>query len=106
MLAELSQELEPPPNFGERFREFRIESEGGVSNFVKGSMRGFQLYIYILLGFEDLLFFRNYSNFKIENHFQKRLKSFLLFEKYLEGSKNSMKISKHDLTPNELKKHI
>jgi hypothetical protein len=48
-------ELEPPPNFGERFREFQIEFEGGVSNFGKGSTRGFQPYI--LLGFEDLLFF-------------------------------------------------
>jgi hypothetical protein len=26
--------------------------------------------------------------------------------KYLEGSKNSRKISRHDLAPNELKKHI
>jgi hypothetical protein len=42
-----SLELEPPPNFGERFQEFRIQSEGGVSNFGKGSMRGFQPYIYI-----------------------------------------------------------
>jgi hypothetical protein len=30
---EVSPKLEPPPNFGERFRQFRIESEGGVSNF-------------------------------------------------------------------------
>jgi hypothetical protein len=41
-----SLELEPSPNFGKRFREFRIESEGGVSNFGKGSTRGFQPYIY------------------------------------------------------------
>jgi hypothetical protein len=50
-----SLELEPPPNFGERFWKFRIESKGGVSIFEKGSMRGF--HPYILLGFEDLLFF-------------------------------------------------
>jgi hypothetical protein len=31
------------------------------------------------------------------------LKSFLMSEKYLEGSKNSRKILKHDLAPNELK---
>jgi hypothetical protein len=65
-------------------------------------MRGLQPYI--LLGFEDLLFFRNYPIFKIENHFQKRLKSFLIFKKYPEGSKNYRKISRHDLAPNELKK--
>jgi hypothetical protein len=41
-----SPELEPPPNFGERFREFQIESEGVVSNFEKGSTRGFQPYMY------------------------------------------------------------
>jgi hypothetical protein len=36
-----SPELEPPPNFGERFWELWIESEGAFSNFEKGSMRGF-----------------------------------------------------------------
>jgi hypothetical protein len=45
-LAKLSLELEPPPNFGERFRKFQIESKGVVSNFGKGSSRGFQPYIY------------------------------------------------------------
>jgi hypothetical protein len=55
---ELSPELERPLNFSERFREFGIESEGGVSNFKKGSTREFQPYIYFL-GFEDLLFFCN-----------------------------------------------
>jgi hypothetical protein len=57
--SELSLELEPPSNFGERLREFQIESEGGISNFEKGSTREFQpyIYIYILLGFEDILFF-------------------------------------------------
>jgi hypothetical protein len=44
--TKLFPELEPPPNFGKRFREFWIESEGVVSNFGKGSMRGFQPYIY------------------------------------------------------------
>jgi hypothetical protein len=86
---ELSPKLEPPPNFGKRFREFQIESEGGVSNFGKGSMRGFQPYI--LLGFEDLLFFVIILFLKLKNHFQKRLKSFSLSEKYLKGSKNSRK---------------
>jgi hypothetical protein len=43
---ELSPELEPLPNFSKRFRELRIEFEGGVSNFGKGSTRGFQPYIY------------------------------------------------------------
>jgi hypothetical protein len=43
---ELSLELEPAPNFGEGFQEFRIESEGGISNFEKGSTSGFQSYIY------------------------------------------------------------
>jgi hypothetical protein len=33
---ELSPELEPSPNLGERFREFRLEYEGRVSNFEKG----------------------------------------------------------------------
>jgi hypothetical protein len=41
-----SRELEPPPNFGERFREFQIEYEGGVSNFGNGLTREFQSYIY------------------------------------------------------------
>jgi hypothetical protein len=36
-----SPELEPSPNFGERFWEFWIESESGVSNFAKSSTRGF-----------------------------------------------------------------
>jgi hypothetical protein len=54
-----------------------------------------------LLGFEDL--FRNYPIFKIKIDFQKRLKSFLISEKYLEDYKNSRKIPRHDLTPNELK---
>jgi hypothetical protein len=47
--------METPPNFGGRFGEFQIESEGGVSIFGKGSTREFQPYIF--LGFEDLLFF-------------------------------------------------
>jgi hypothetical protein len=34
------------------------------------------------------------------------LKSYLMSKKYLEGSKNSRKLSKHDLAPNALKKHI
>jgi hypothetical protein len=40
-------------NFGEQFRELRIESGETVSGFGKGSTRGFQPYahIYILLGF-------------------------------------------------------
>jgi hypothetical protein len=42
---DLLPELEPPPNFGDRFREFQIEYEGRVSNFGKGSTRGFQPHI-------------------------------------------------------------
>jgi hypothetical protein len=53
--------------------------------------------IYILQGFEDILFFRNYPIFKIKSNFRKRLKSFLISETYLEGSKNSRKIPRHDL---------
>jgi hypothetical protein len=34
------------------------------------------------------------------------MKLFLMSEKYLEGSKNSRKISRHDLTPNELKTYL
>jgi hypothetical protein len=34
------------------------------------------------------------------------MKSFLISENYLEGFKNSRKLPKHDLAPNELKKHI
>jgi hypothetical protein len=34
------------------------------------------------------------------------LKSFLMPEKYFEGSKISREIPRHDLAPNELKKHI
>jgi hypothetical protein len=44
-------------NFGEQFRELWIESGEMVSRFGKGSTRGFQPYIYILLGCEDILFF-------------------------------------------------
>jgi hypothetical protein len=42
-------------NFDEQFWGFWIESEDGVSNFEKGSTRGFQPYL--LLRFEDILFF-------------------------------------------------
>jgi hypothetical protein len=42
-------------NFGEQFRDLWIESGETVLGFGKGSMRGFQPYI--LLGFEDILFF-------------------------------------------------
>jgi hypothetical protein len=45
------------PNYGEQFRDFRIESKDGILNFGKGSTRGF--YPYILVGFEDILFFVN-----------------------------------------------
>jgi hypothetical protein len=55
LLAGVVSEVGTVPNFGEQFLEFRIESDGGVSNFGKGSTRGFQPYI--LLGFEDILFF-------------------------------------------------
>jgi hypothetical protein len=34
------------------------------------------------------------------------LKLYLTSEKYLEGSKKFRKFSRHDLAPNELKKHI
>jgi hypothetical protein len=57
LLAGVVAGVETVPNFGEQFREFQIESEDGVLNFEKGSMRGFQPYIYILLGFGDILFF-------------------------------------------------
>jgi hypothetical protein len=67
-------------------------------------MRGLQPYI--LLGFEDILFFIIILVFKIKNNFRKRLKSFLISEKYLEGSKCSRKTPRHDLALNELKKHI
>jgi hypothetical protein len=91
-----SPELETPQNFVERFRGFQIESEGGVLNFVV---------IYILLGFEDILFFIVIPFLKLKVIFIKRMKSFLISEKYLKGSKNSRKISRHDLAPNGLKEH-
>jgi hypothetical protein len=40
-LSELSLELEPPPNFASDCRSFGSNLGGGVSNFEKGSMRGF-----------------------------------------------------------------
>jgi hypothetical protein len=42
-------------NFDEQFWEFWIYTRDGVPKFEKGSKRGFQSYI--LLGFEDILFF-------------------------------------------------
>jgi hypothetical protein len=51
----LSPELDPSRTSREQFQEFRIESRDVVSNFGKGSTIGFQPYI--LLGFEDILFF-------------------------------------------------
>jgi hypothetical protein len=69
--SELSPELEPSPNSGELSRKFQIKSEGRVSNFEKGPTRGFQTYIYILLGFEDLLFFIIILFFKLKYIFRK-----------------------------------
>jgi hypothetical protein len=75
-----------------------------VLNLGKGSMRGFQPYI--LLGFENILFFVLILFLKLKIIFRKRLKSFLISEKYLEGSKNCRKLSRHDLAFNKLKRHI
>jgi hypothetical protein len=90
LLARVVTGVGTVPNFSEQFRKFRIESKGGVLNFGKGLMRGFQPYI--LLGFEDILFFIIILFLTLKFIFRKRLKSFLISEKYLEGSKISKKI--------------
>jgi hypothetical protein len=61
------------------------------------------IYIHILLRFEDILFFIIIIFLKLKVILEKRLKSFLISEKYLESSKNYRKILRHDLAPNELK---
>jgi hypothetical protein len=62
--------------------------------------------IYILLGLEFILFFVIIPFLNLKVISEKRLKSFLISENYLEGSKNFRKIPRHDLAPNELKNHI
>jgi hypothetical protein len=62
-------------------------------------------YIYILLGFKDILFFVIIPFLKLKV-ISKKTEIVFNIRKYLEGSKNYRKISRHDLTPNELKKYI
>jgi hypothetical protein len=70
--------VETVPNFGEQFREFRIEFEDGTWGFEfwKGSTRGFYpyiyIYIYILIGFEDILFFIIILILKLKIIFRKK----------------------------------
>jgi hypothetical protein len=63
------------------------------------------IYIYIARVWRYFIF-SNYPIFKIISNFKKRLKSFLISEKYPKGSKNSRKIPGNDLAPIKLKKHI
>jgi hypothetical protein len=60
--------------------------------------------IYILLGFEDILFFVIISFLKLKVISEKF--EIVFNRKYLECSDNSRKILRYDLAPNELKKHI
>jgi hypothetical protein len=77
------------------FRGFRSNLRVGF-RILKRARREDSIHIYIARVWRSFIF-RNDPIFKIENRFQERLKSFLISEKYLEGSKKSRKIPRHDL---------
>jgi hypothetical protein len=84
----------------------------GVSDLNWGS--GFEIWkeiddripaIYIWLGFEDILFFVIITFLKLKIISEKAEIVFNV-QKISQGSKNSRKIPRHDLVPNELKRLI
>jgi hypothetical protein len=100
---ELSPDLEPPrtlasnfencgSNMGNCFKIWKVLDERVPS-------------IYILLGFEDILFFVIIPFLELKIILEKA-KIVLNVRKYIKGSKNSRNNPRHDLAPNELKTHI